>query len=130
MFFVHREDLFTRPESSEDAYVSAFALLASYRLVGGYALLERASFTDVIQVTKVLLKSLLPNVLPTSNEHRRLLTVNAIKSLCSSQPTLALADLKDEIDLRQELGRTGDEKRRTTGTCPTQACWMSLRQQN
>ena len=35
VFFVHREDLFPRPESSEDAYVCAFALVATFRLVGG-----------------------------------------------------------------------------------------------
>ena len=74
-----------------DADVSAFALVPIDRLMEGYDIVERASFIDVIQVTKVLFKSLLQNVLPISNEHRRVLTVNDIKSLSSSHSQASFA---------------------------------------
>ena len=83
-----RDDLFSRQDQINESFLSAFVIAATHYLVGGLArglthafaaagsmfsvcsLVERAYFTDVITVEKLLLKYLL-HVLPTSTEQNR-----------------------------------------------------------
>ncbi|CAF4263310.1 unnamed protein product [Rotaria sp. Silwood2] len=93
------EDLLSRPDPLNEQFLNLFAIVATHYLVGGLARVERFYFTDVINVGKLLLKYLLQNTLPKTNDTNRISTLNAIKSLCYSQTFLSSSELKDYLEL-------------------------------
>ncbi|CAF3538830.1 unnamed protein product [Rotaria sp. Silwood1] len=97
------EDLLSRPDPINEQFLNPFAIIATHYLVGGLArvlfLVERFYFTDVINVGKLLLKYLIQNALPKTNETNRISTLNAIKSLCYSQTFLSSSEVKDYLEL-------------------------------
>ncbi|CAF3628387.1 unnamed protein product [Adineta steineri] len=93
------EDLLTRPDPINEQFLNSFVIIATYHLVGGLTRVERSYFTDVINVGKLLLKYLLQNLLPKTTETNRLLTLNAIKSLCYCQTFLSSSELKDSFEV-------------------------------
>ncbi|CAM4878013.1 unnamed protein product [Rotaria socialis] len=93
------EDLLSRPDPINEQFLNPFVIVATHYLIGGLARVERFYFTDVINVGKLLLKYLLQNALPKTNETNRLSILNTIKSLCYSQTYLSATELKDYLEL-------------------------------
>ena len=95
---LYRDDLFHRQDPVNASFLNAFVIVATHHLVGGLArgltrslvlarsmfyvcsLVERAYFTDVITVEKLLLKHLL-HILPTSTEQNRVKHSTHFRSL-------------------------------------------------